>query len=290
MYIQETEWTVGAWRNLLTRRFREAKELDPASHDSAVAEAAEVVSGADKTVLGAARSSIRGSRAKPIQDQALVMTIIGTIHSDNCNFHAALNATALRTDWEATTAKAINYSMYMTLVCLTQMLVLLRQLLHSQSQSAATRVSLLCVGWQTVIDALMCLVHIYLSLAMQPLFTAFASVAFFKLLIFCVIEMKVRFGLSFRSFVTADKSPTLTIDASCSFHSFYCSTWPWLFKPVTAATGDRQLRSYDGRLRCYTCDFMSLCSQPSFLCFTSEKGIECSTHLPCTRFGFRRLC
>jgi hypothetical protein len=48
----------------------------------------------------------------------------------------------------------------------------------------------LCVGWQTVIDALICLAHIYFSLAMQPLFSAFASVAFFKLLIFCVIEMK----------------------------------------------------------------------------------------------------
>lgn len=188
MDVQETEWTVGAWRNLLTRRFREAKKLDPASQEQSVADSdAEAI--AEKIDP---RSSIRGSRSKTRQDQALVMTIIGTIHSDNCNFHAALNATALRTDWEATTAKAINYSMYMTLVCLTQMLVLLRQLLHSQSQSAATRVSLLCVGWQTVIDALLCLVHIYLSLAMQPLFTAFASVAFFKLLIFCVIEMKVR--------------------------------------------------------------------------------------------------
>ena len=76
------------------------------------------------------------------------------------------------------------------LVCLTQIMILLRQLLHSQAQSAATRVSLLCIGWQTVVDALICLAHIYLSLAIQPLFTAFASVAFFKLLIFCVIEMK----------------------------------------------------------------------------------------------------
>jgi len=73
---------------------------------------------------------------------------------------------------------------------LTQIVVLLRQLLHSQTQSAAVRVSLLSIGWQTVLDALLCLGHISLSLAMQPLFTAFASVAFFKLLIFCVIEMK----------------------------------------------------------------------------------------------------
>jgi hypothetical protein len=80
----------------------------------------------------------------------------------------------------------------MMLVCLVQILVLLRQLLHTQSNSAAVRVSLMCVGHQTVLDALLCLAHIYLSLAVQQLFTAFATVAFFKLLIFCVIEMKVR--------------------------------------------------------------------------------------------------
>ena len=72
---------------------------------------------------------------------------------------------------------------------LAQIVVLLRQLLHSQAQSAATRVSMVCVGWQTVIDGLLCLGHIYLSLALNNLFTPFASVAFFKLLIFCVIEM-----------------------------------------------------------------------------------------------------
>jgi hypothetical protein len=129
-------------------------------------------------------------RKKALQEQALVMKMLGSIHSPNCNFTAHLNATALRTDWDATKGKTINYSFYMMIVCLTQIMILLRQLLHSQAQSAATRVSLLCVGWQTVIDALICLAHIYFSLAMQPLFSAFASVAFFKLLIFCVIEMK----------------------------------------------------------------------------------------------------
>ena len=135
------------------------------------------------------RSEVR-SRMRPVQDQALVMTMLGSIHSPNCEFTSTLNATAIRTDWEHTTGKAINYSFYMMLACLIQIVVLLRQLLHTQSQSAAIRVSLLSVGWQTVVDALVCLAHIYLSLAMQPLFTAFASVAFFKLLIFCVIEMK----------------------------------------------------------------------------------------------------
>jgi hypothetical protein len=52
----------------------------------------------------------------------------------------------------------------MMLTCLAQIVVLLRQLLHTQHQSSVARVSLVCIGWQTVLDALLCLSHIYLSL------------------------------------------------------------------------------------------------------------------------------
>jgi hypothetical protein len=184
MNVQEEEWTVGQWRKLVARHVKENVQLNPALSNQ-VGEVDAKIEDA-----GSVKKSASSKPRKPIQDQALVMIINGTITSPNCDFTAGLNATAIRTDWEHTTGKAINYSFYMMLTCLTQIVVLLRQLLHTQSQSSAIRVSLLCIGWQTVLDALLCLIHIYLSLAMQPLFTAFASVAFFKLLIFCVIEMK----------------------------------------------------------------------------------------------------
>jgi Ring finger domain len=207
--VQELEWTVGAWRKLLTHKLVETKKLNPYVNsnnnnnnnnkedssgggvggtrpDSEVANEVHLVGVSSTDSMPGAPSRSK----KFVPDQALVMKLVGTIESRNCDFSATLNATALRTDWDATTNKAINYSFYMMLVCLTQIIILLRQLLHSQAQSAATRVSIVCIGWQTVVDALICLGHIYLSLAMQPLFTAFASVAFFKLLIFCVIEMK----------------------------------------------------------------------------------------------------
>jgi Ring finger domain len=191
MDVSEVEWTIGAWRKLLLRRYVEAKMMDPTYQADGVdlidIENEHQSNHRHVRPYASSRSN-RHSKNSPAE--ALVMNMVGTIHSPNCNFHAHVNTTALRTDWDATTSKAINYSFYMMLVCLTQILILLRQLLHSQSQSVATRVSLLCVGWQAAIDALSCLGHIYLSLAVQPLFTAFASVAFFKLLIFCVIEMK----------------------------------------------------------------------------------------------------
>ena len=181
MNVQEEEWTVGEWRSLLLRHAREAIDLMEKS------KALKTTKTSLKT-----KAAVRSKRKvkRLIQDQALVLTINGTVASENCNFTANVNATAIRTNWQNTTGKAFNYSFYMLLASLTQIVVLLRQLLHTQSQSAAVRVSLLCIGWQTVIDALICLIHIYLALAMQPVFTAFASIAFFKLLIFCVIEMK----------------------------------------------------------------------------------------------------
>ena len=196
--VQAEEWTVGEWRKLMRRKMGEKERLKPSSALEQIAAATTTNTREDSigntkvvTEPYAKRhwpAQQRRRRPQP-QDEALVMVLNGTIHSEKCHFFAHVNATALRTNWEVTTSRAMNYSFYMMLVCLAQIVVLLRQLLHSQSQSAATRVSLVCVGWQTVIGGLLCLGDIYLSLAMNNLFTPFASVAFFKLLIFCVIEM-----------------------------------------------------------------------------------------------------
>lgn len=201
--VKEVEWTLREWKTLMARNVLESRLRDPKLHkkepEEGDIEDEEDGEGSHRGMhmktkhaesLANGRNQVGKVAMKPMQVQALVMVMSGSIHSPNCDFTSVLNATAIRTDWESTTGKAINYSFYMMLICLAQIIVLLRQLLHTQHQSTATRVSLLCIGWQTVLDALLCLGHVYLSLAMQPLFTAFASVAFFKLLIFCIIEMK----------------------------------------------------------------------------------------------------
>ncbi|KAI2510205.1 zinc-RING finger domain [Fragilaria crotonensis] len=198
--VHEVEWTLGQWKSLISRSVFDSRLVDPKLHQRELEDADiddEEDGGSNrgshmKTKHAESSSNPRSEREKVANKpvQAVAMILSGTIHSPNCDFSSALNATAIRTDWESTTGKAINYSFYMMLTCLAQIVVLLRQLLHTQHQSSVARVSLVCIGWQAVLDALLCLTHIYLSLAMQPLFTAFASVAFFKLLIFCVIEMK----------------------------------------------------------------------------------------------------
>ncbi|VEU38306.1 unnamed protein product [Pseudo-nitzschia multistriata] len=196
MDVQEEKWTIEQWRKLISRHMEQemlGSTLGAKMKQGvAVDDEDEPYSRAQTFKKSSGSFSSENSKAqkRSRMEQAWLMAMNGTIASPNCNFAATVNTTAIRTDWEATTGKAVNYSFGMMIICLTQIVLLLRQLLHSQSQSVAMRVSLLCIGWQTVVDALLCLFHVYLSLAMQTLFTAFASVAFFKLLIFCVIEMK----------------------------------------------------------------------------------------------------
>ena len=64
------------------------------------------------------------------------------------------------------------------------------QLHYSRTQAAASRVSLLCIAQQSLLDATLCIAHLLLCAAVRPLFAAFATVAFFKLVIFCIVEMR----------------------------------------------------------------------------------------------------
>ena len=194
--IQETEWTIGKWRKMVKRQVREMRGLDPAHRTEKKGSTNSRVDNEDEDVPGtverhpSAFAGKKRNRKKPRKDEAAVMSLVGSIVSTECHFYSTVNVTAIRPDWDRVATKAINYSFYMMLICLAQIGVLLRQLLHTQAQAAAVRVSVIGIGWQAVIDALVCIMHVYFSLVMPPIFTAFASVAFFKLLIFCVIEMK----------------------------------------------------------------------------------------------------
>lgn len=187
--VQEEIYTIGQWRALMLRHTKAIKKYGKAVFDSMGNTVKESKAGENRGERNNKSRELSKGKTRP-PNEPLIMAMNGTISSPNCNFSATINTTAIRTDWKRTTGKATTYCFYMILTCFIQIILLLRQLLHTQAQAAATRVSLLCIGWQTVLDAILCLVHIFFSLTMAPVFTAFACVAFFKLLIFCVIEMK----------------------------------------------------------------------------------------------------
>mmetsp|Transcript_44547 Transcript_44547/g.121366 ORF Transcript_44547/g.121366 Transcript_44547/m.121366 type:complete len:413 (+) Transcript_44547:252-1490(+) len=119
-----------------------------------------------------------------------VMSMDGKIQSQDCEIELNVTTKAFRIDMEKTYPKAVNYSLLTTVICLLQIGFLFRQLHFSQSQAAASRVSLICIGQQSILDAILCVTHLLLCAIIPQLFTAFASIAFFKLIIFCIVEMK----------------------------------------------------------------------------------------------------
>ena len=146
--IKQTEWSVGEWRRFVKRQIYNVKGLDPASRrreeemDSEENEAeardpaaaiprlekkkkrATSARAATKSLQkksASSASSSSSSMASAKEDKnSMVMTLTGVIVSTECHFNASINVTAIRTDWEHTTGKAINYSFYMMLTCLSK--------------------------------------------------------------------------------------------------------------------------------------------------------------------------
>ena len=176
--ITEAQWTISEWRAMLKKLMIGMRESDPHNESQAAA----------KDTKDAKRKKEHPiDLASMIQrDEDVVMHMLGTIHSPQCDFITNVNITAVRTDWEQTTAKAINYCFFMMVACLAQAVFLLRQLIHSQSQSAAVRVSLISVGWQTTLDAILCIEHILLCMLLQPVSTAFGK-SWLLLLCTCIL-------------------------------------------------------------------------------------------------------
>ncbi|KAJ8908513.1 hypothetical protein NDN08_005221 [Rhodosorus marinus] len=115
----------------------------------------------------------------------------GNITSKQCGTSAEIELATF--DRETLFVKAINYTLLVTFVAFTQVLVLIRQMEMTSTPAGANRVSLLSVGLQTVSDSYLFLAHLTMGMFAQrfsTLFNAFAIAAFFKFIIFSIFEMR----------------------------------------------------------------------------------------------------
>ena len=122
--VKEMEWTLGEWTSFMKQQTLDTNSLDPLFSkkeledgdikDDRTNKVTKFKQKHSESLLDQEKIAFKSR-----QEQALVMAINGSIHSPNCDFTSSLNATAIRTDWEHTTGKAINYSFYMMLTCLT---------------------------------------------------------------------------------------------------------------------------------------------------------------------------
>ncbi|CAN8230188.1 unnamed protein product [Cochlearia groenlandica] len=107
---------------------------------------------------------------------------------DDCFSPLELNATSVNV--EVYYNKAVNYTLMVTFVSFLQVLLLIRQMEHGNTQSGAAKVSIVMIGQQAIMDAYLCLLHLTAGILVESLFNAFATAAFFKFVVFSIFEMR----------------------------------------------------------------------------------------------------
>jgi hypothetical protein len=128
--------------------------------------------------------------ATALQKSMRHMKLQGTLASVNCGLYLKLDTTFQEENLNVFFAKASRYAVIMTFIAMTEIYFLLRQLQISSTQATAAKVSLLTIGQQAIVDSYLCLGHLTVGIVAQNVFAAFASVAFVKLIIFSVFEMR----------------------------------------------------------------------------------------------------
>ncbi|RLN51879.1 hypothetical protein BBJ29_007284 [Phytophthora kernoviae] len=128
--------------------------------------------------------------ATVLQKSMRHMKLEGTLASVNCGLYLKLDTTFQEENLNVFFAKASRYAVIMTFIAMAEIYFLLRQLQISSTQATAAKVSLLTIGQQAIVDSYLCLGHLTVGIVAQNIFAAFASVAFVKLIIFSVFEMR----------------------------------------------------------------------------------------------------
>eukprot|EP00850_Spirogloea_muscicola_P007978 SM000041S15537 [mRNA] locus=s41:666523:669320:- [translate_table: standard] len=92
--------------------------------------------------------------------QHIPSEMLGSLNSPNAPCFAPLDINVTAVNLDKTYNKAVNYTLMVTFISFLQVLFLIRQMEHSNTQSGAAKVSLLMIGQQAVIDAYLCLLHL----------------------------------------------------------------------------------------------------------------------------------
>ena len=151
----------------------------------------------------------------------------GVLWSPNCGNGTVLNVTLAGrpVHWPAVYAKAARYAFGMMLVSIGKLQLLVKQLRYSGTPAQAAKLSMLTIGHQAVLDAYLCLMHLGGGMVMPQLFASFATVAFFKLVLFSVFEMRflVLVWKARRPAAFSEGWPAMRRELSMLYSRFYAS-------------------------------------------------------------------
>jgi len=123
----------------------------------------------------------------------------GAIEAQSCGFiNSGFNISAQSYHLQVNKVehKAFNYAIIATTICFIQMALLVVQLRYAQNPAMASKVSVVGMCAQALIDALVCVGHLLLCAAIPGIFFQhFMWIAMLKLVIFCAFEMRAVMGI-----------------------------------------------------------------------------------------------
>ncbi|XP_076883059.1 transmembrane E3 ubiquitin-protein ligase FLY2-like [Bidens hawaiensis] len=139
----------------------------------------------------------------------------------DCFSPMLMNATSVNI--EVYYNKAVNYTLMVTFISFLQVLLIIRQMEHSNTQSGAAKVSILMIGQQAIMDAYLCLLHLTAGILVESLFNAFATAAFFKFVVFSIFEMRYLLAIwkANRSITNGEGWEAMRRELSLLYSRFY---------------------------------------------------------------------
>jgi hypothetical protein len=91
--------------------------------------------------------------------------------------------------------QAVHYALLVGVASIIEILTLINQMAYANTQATLTKISLLTVGQQAVMDSYLCLMHLTGGVVADKVFPTFALVAFLKFITFSVFEMRLLMGI-----------------------------------------------------------------------------------------------
>lgn len=121
---------------------------------------------------------------------AQYLPLHGRAVSPNCGFTFNVSVAAAVWDEEYLDSKSMGYALLATCCGIVIMTVLTYQIVQSSSQSSLSRISVLSIGLQTIMDAYLTLFHMVAGMVQVNAFSSFATTSFVQLVLFSVLEMR----------------------------------------------------------------------------------------------------
>jgi hypothetical protein len=130
--------------------------------------------------------------ASPVHNPALsALRVFGVSRCVGCGFRIGVHSTVLHI--EMFYSKALNYAYLCSIVTVLQLIFLHRQIkitTESSIQTRAKKISILAIGTQALLDANLCLFHLFWAMLFNPLFKSFVVATFLEFLLFSFFEMR----------------------------------------------------------------------------------------------------